>query len=100
MGKEAAARITLRSVEDWKHSPPPCRRWPTTSTTMHAGPAVAHDRGARCRSPAPTISNVTRHLHEALADIDADPQRDRVAASKAKTGCHTPRARAAGQPVA
>ena len=78
MGKEAAARITLRSVEDleaFAATVPPMAYdignyatlgllWRTIPVRDAATPGVDD------------MDTVTRHLNEALADIDADPQRD------------------------
>ncbi|MWL91129.1 biotin-independent malonate decarboxylase subunit gamma [Cupriavidus sp. SW-Y-13] len=78
MGKEAAARITLRSVEDLE----------AFAATV---PPMAYDLGnyaslgllwrtlAVQDAAAPTTEDratILRHLQEALADIDADPHRD------------------------
>lgn len=78
MGKEAAARITLRSVEEleaFAATVPPMAYdidnyaslgllWRTIAVENAASPTAGD------------VEVVMRHLHDALADIDADPQCD------------------------
>jgi len=78
MGKEAAARITLRSVEDLEAFaatvPPMAYDLDNYATLGLLWRTIAVQDAA-----APTaddLATVTRHLAEALADIDADPHRD------------------------
>jgi len=78
MGKEAAARITLRSVEDLEAFaatvPPMAYDLDNYATLGLLWRAIAVQDAA-----APTaddLAAVRGQLAEALADIDADPQRD------------------------
>ncbi len=78
MGKEAAARITLRSVEDleaFAATVPPMAydigNYATLGLLWRTIPV--RDAATPC---VDDMDTVTRHLNEALADIDADPQRD------------------------
>ncbi len=78
MGKEAAARITLRSVEDleaFAATVPPMaydlHNYATLGLLWRTIPV--QDAGA---PTADDLGTVHRHLADALADIDADPHRD------------------------
>lgn len=78
MGKEAAARITLRSVEDleaFAATVPPM----AYDIDNYASLGLLWRTIAVQAADAPTdddVRTVQRHLGEALADIDADPHRD------------------------
>ncbi|WP_066741126.1 biotin-independent malonate decarboxylase subunit gamma [Cupriavidus sp. D384] len=78
MGKEAAARITLRSVEDLEAFaatvPPMAYDLDNYATLGLLWRTIAvHDAAA---PNAQDLAAVQGQLAEALADIDADPQRD------------------------
>lgn len=78
MGKEAAARITLRSVEDleaFAATVPPMAYDIGNYATLGLLWRTIPVRDAAMPG-ADDLDTVTRHLNEALADIDADPQRD------------------------
>nr|WP_315592353.1 biotin-independent malonate decarboxylase subunit gamma [uncultured Cupriavidus sp.] len=78
MGKEAAARITLRSVEDleaFAATVPPMAYDIGNYATLGLLWRTIPVRDAAMPG-AEDLDTVTRHLAEALADIDADPQRD------------------------
>lgn len=78
MGKEAAARITLRSVEDLEAFaatvPPMAYDLDNYATLGLLWRTVAVQDAAA--PTAPDLTTVNRNLQEALADIDADPKRD------------------------
>lgn len=78
MGKEAAARITLRSVEDleaFAATVPPMAYDLDNYATLGLLWRQIHVADAGAPS-ADEIASVRQHLAEALADIDADPHRD------------------------
>ena len=77
MGKESAARVTLRTVADLERSRLTCRRWLMTLATTRPSAALetAEREQRRCAGWAQDQGIVEKALQDALDDIRADPSR-------------------------